>query len=254
MATGILSKAKAKEFKSLSQKRERDLRGLFMAEGGKCVEDMLGSFPLEILIATKNWIDSHPDIARRVGEKLFSADSKTLSMISSMKSLPEVIAVFHKPALADHGVRIDPGRLYLLLDDVQDPGNLGTIVRTCDWFGVYDIFASRGTADTFGPKVVQSTMGSLSRVRMHYVDLKELLVTNRDIPVIGTLLHGESIYKVKLPSSGFLLMGNEGKGISDDLKEYIDLPVTIPASDSLSHPDSLNVSIATAILLSEIKR
>ena len=149
-----------------------------------------------------------------------------------------------------HEFSIDKDGLYLLLDEIQDPGNLGTIIRTSDWFGVYNIFASKNTVDVFSPKVVQSTMGSLSRVKVRYVDLEKLITENKDIKVIGTLLDGKPLNKVTLERKGFLLMGNEGRGMSDNLKKLIDLPLTILPFNKNNHPDSLNVAIATAIVLS----
>lgn len=248
-----LSKTKAKEFKSLSSKKERDRQALFLAEGSKCVLDSLSAFIPEAIIASATWIESHPEVSDKFFEKIFISDSRGLEIISSLRSLPEVIAVFRKPKLHPEIPKLKSGNLYVLLDEIQDPGNLGTIIRTCDWFGVYDIFASKNTVDVYSPKVVQASMGSLSRVRIHYVDLKYLIEFNKEVPVIGTLLEGEDINKVDLKPCGMLLMGNEGNGISEPLKKLINIPLTIPPVNPLKHPDSLNVAIATAILLSKLK-
>lgn len=248
-----LSKTKAKEFKALSTKKERDRRGLFLAEGEKCVKDTLGAFNLEYLIATHEWISTHREIAKENEKVLYSADKNTIALISSLSSLPDVIAIFKTPSPLNLTPILDKDKLYLLLDEIQDPGNLGTIIRTCDWFGVYDIYASKNTVDVFGPKVVQATMGSLSRVRLHYVDLEDLILKNRGIQLIGTLLEGVKLQDANLKSHGMLLMGNEGRGISENLKKYIDIPLTIPPFNPLSHPDSLNVSIAVAVVLSSIQ-
>lgn len=249
----ILSKTKAKEFKALSQKKTRDEQGLFLAEGDKCVLDTIESFTLEYLIATEAWMISHPEIIISHKDKVLQSDKRGIEIISSLKSLPDVIAVFQKLPHPAGIPKLNPKQLYLLLDEIQDPGNLGTIVRTCDWFGVYEIFASIKTVDVYGPKVVQATVGSLSRVHVHYLDLEALIENNRNLPVIGTLLNGKSLNEFTSGTSGLLLMGNEGKGISSGLKKMIDRPLTIPPVNKASHPDSLNVAVATAIILSHLK-
>ena len=129
---------------------------------------------------------------------------------------------------------------------------MGTIIRTCDWFGIYDIFASKNTVDVYSPKVIQSTMGSLSRVKVHYLDLEKLIENNRKIKVIGTLLNGLPLNETNVGKGGMLIMGNEGRGISENLKKYIDVALTITPANLKSHPDSLNVAIATAITLFHI--
>lgn len=245
-----LSKSKAKEFKSLTSKKERDKQGLFLAEGEKCVTDMLKTFNPRYLIATKPWIEKHPEICNKWEERVLVSDKRNIEIISSLNTPSEIVAVFEKTIRDDEIPVLDKSKIYLLLDEIQDPGNLGTIVRTCDWFGLYDIFASKNTADVYGNKVVQSTMGSLTRVRVHYLDLEELIETNREMKVIGTVLNGVPLKETALESGGLILMGNEGRGISENLLKRIDLPVTIPPVNISSHPDSLNVSIATAIILS----
>lgn len=248
----LLSKTKAKEIKSLSLKKERDREGLFIAEGEKCVRDLLEAFPLKYLVATAEWIENNQALQNKYTQELLVTDKRGLEIISSLNSVPDVIAVFYKRKDKQSLPKIDPEKLYILLDEIQDPGNLGTIIRTADWFGVYDIFASGNTVDVYSGKVVQSTMGSLSRVRIHYTDLKLLIENNPEVKVIGTLLTGEPYRNVRKKTGGFLLMGNEGRGISEELKKMIDLPLTIPPVNKESHPDSLNVSIATAILLSHL--
>lgn len=248
-----LSKAKAKELKSLSHKKIRDEQHLFIAEGEKCVLDTFSAFELEWLICTENWLTKHEEIKEEYKDKILLTDKRGIEIISSLSSLPEVIGVFKKPAEEESIPELKPNILYLLLDEIQDPGNLGTIIRTCDWFGVYEIFASKNTVDVYGSKVVQATMGSLSRVKVHYVDLKKLINANKELKVIGTLLEGKNLSEFQPGISGLLLMGNEGKGISDELKQLIDLPLTIPPVNLVSHPDSLNVAIATAVILSHLK-
>lgn len=247
----VLSKTKAGELKILATKKGRDKTGSFLAEGEKCVIDMLPSFNPEYLLATSHWLEHHKEIVAKYQEKVLMANKNTLSIISSLSSLPDVIGVFKIPS--ESVVEVDQEKLYLLLDEIQDPGNLGTIIRTCDWFGVYDIFASKTTVDVFSPKVVQSTMGSLSRVNVTYLDLESLIKDNPEMKVLGTILDGVPLNDTKLPQNGFLLMGNEGRGISEPIKRLISTGITIPPVNPESHPDSLNVAIATAIILSHIR-
>lgn len=250
MEFNSLSKTKAKELKALSHKKERDEKGLFIAEGEKCVLDLLPAFKLKYLICTARWIETHKEYGHLYGDNVLISDHRGIEIISSLQSLPEVIAIFHKPTYSETTILPNIDKAYfLLLDGIQDPGNLGTIIRTSDWFGVYHIYASKNTADAFSPKVVQATMGSLARVNIYYTDLSQLISEHREIPVIGTLLDGKPLSKVNLPDNGFLLMGNEGKGISSELKTLITHPVTIPPVNQVNHPDSLNVAIATGILL-----
>ena len=249
-----LSKGKAKEIKKLVSKKERDRQGLFIAEGEKCILDLIPGFNVKFLIATQDWLVSHPEISSGYSHEIFLADKRNLEIISSMNSLPQVIAVMEKPNEDLSGVPLlKKNKLYVLLDELQDPGNLGTIIRTCDWFGIYEIYASKNTVDVFGPKVVQATMGSLARVKVRYLDLKDLILKNRDIKVIGTLLDGKPLNMFNHKEEGMLLMGNEGKGISDELKNLIDIPLTVPPVNPDSHPDSLNVAIATAIIVSHFR-
>lgn len=249
----LLSKTKAKELGGLVSKKKRDLHSLFIAEGEKCVRDLLGYFKLYCLVCTLDYYTLHEDELKRYVREILISDRRGLELISSLNSVPDVIAVFYKPENEIKVENLDKNKLYLLLDEIQDPGNLGTIIRTCDWFGVYEIYASPNSVDVYSPKVVQATMGSLSRVKVNYVDLKALIEQNPEMDVTGTFLEGENILKKGMKPSGFLIMGNEGRGISDDLKELIKNKVTIPPQNESRHPDSLNVAIATAILLSHIK-
>ena len=247
-----LSKTKAKELKGLASKKERDKAGLFIAEGEKCVVDLLAAFPPAHLIASKDWLEANIEVIKPHRSKILVTDRRGLEIVSSLHSVPDVMAVFEKPAFESAVPKLSPRRLYILLDEIQDPGNLGTIIRTADWFGVYEIFASPNSVDVFSPKVVQATMGSLARVKVRYCDLHSLIDSNPGLPVIGALLEGVPLKESNLKPEGFLLMGNEGRGISPQLRKLIDCPVTIPPVNPSSHPDSLNVAIATAILLSSL--
>lgn len=237
----------------LAQKKERDRLGMFLAEGEKCVRDLLPAFNPVSIICSGEWLERNNGVAERYSEKILVSDKRGLEIISSFKSIPDVIGVFAKPVENETSDNLDSGQLYVLLDEIQDPGNLGTIIRTCDWFGIYDIFASKTTVDAYSPKVVQATMGSLARVRVNYCELRELIMKNRSVKVIGTVLNGVPIEDLSSGIKGMILMGNEGRGISEELKDLVDIRLTIPAVNPLSHPDSLNVAVATGIVISHLR-
>ena len=233
-----LSKAQVKWVRSLQQKKHRDAEGVFVAEGAKCVEDLRKAFELVLLATSDN------------------ATYTEIEQMSSLRTPQGVIGVFKKREFNSE----IPSDLLVALDGVQDPGNLGTIIRTCDWFGIHDILCSRDTADCYNPKVVQATMGALARVRVHYVDLpKELtLLRQTGLPLYGTLLEGENMYEpYAIPDKqrGVIIMGNEGNGISESIRKLITHPLLIPSYPiNASTSESLNVSIATAIVLAEFRR
>lgn len=233
-----LSKAQVKWVRSLQQKKHRDAEGVFVAEGAKCVEELRKAFELVLLATSDN------------------ATYTEIEQMSSLRTPQGVIGVFKKREFNSE----IPSDLLVALDGVQDPGNLGTIIRTCDWFGIHDILCSRDTADCYNPKVVQATMGALARVRVHYVDLpKELtLLRQTGLPLYGTLLEGENMYEpYAIPDKqrGVIIMGNEGNGISESIRKLITHPLLIPSYPiNASTSESLNVSIATAIVLAEFRR
>lgn len=233
-----LSKAQVKWVRSLQQKKHRDAEGVFVAEGAKCVEELRKAFELVLLATSDN------------------ATYTEIEQMSSLRTPQGVIGVFKKREFNSE----IPSGLLVALDGVQDPGNLGTIIRTCDWFGIHDILCSRDTADCYNPKVVQATMGALARVRVHYVDLpKELtLLRQTGLPLYGTLLEGENMYEpYAIPDKqrGVIIMGNEGNGISESIRKLITHPLLIPSYPiNASTSESLNVSIATAIVLAEFRR
>ena len=232
-----ISKSQVKLVKSLQLKKFRDELGLFVAEGEKCVAELTKSFELVHLY--------------REGE---NATRTEIEQMSGLKNPQGVVGVFKKRPIGDWTLEI--GDLVLALDGVQDPGNLGTIIRTCDWYGVHDIFCSLDTADCYNPKVVQATMGALSRVRVHYVDLPKWLAAQK-APIYGTLLDGKDMYDV-IPESrdtGIIVMGNEGNGISQEVRSLVTHPIRIPSyPKNAETSESLNVSIATAIVLAEFRR
>ena len=252
-----ISKAQVKLIKSLQQKKNRDELGLFVAEGDKCINELRDAFELVYLAAE--------------GE---NASRTEIEQMSGLRTPQGTIAVFKKPSFSPQDGLSDKADLILALDGIQDPGNLGTIIRTCDWFGVHDIFCSLDTADCYNPKVVQATMGALARVRVHYVNLPEWVksqISNCKLHIYGTLLDGDDLYQSSLlfkKESGLglsiIVMGNEGNGISPEVRKLITHPIYIPSYADY-HPsqenketsavvESLNVSIATAIVLAEFRR
>ena len=249
-----VSKAQIKEVRSLQMKKFRDELGLFVAEGDKCVEELRKGFELVSLY--------------REGE---NATRTEIEQMSGLQTPQGTIGVFRKGQRDD--VRCTKENLILALDGVQNPGNLGTIIRTCDWFGVHDIVCSHDTADCYNPKVVQATMGALARVRVQYTNLAEWLKAvgsqHADVSIYGTLLDGKDMYeelsavrsqpsaegsKLKAESS-IIIMGNEGNGISEEVRAMVTHPIRIPSYPrDTETSESLNVSIATAIVLAEFRR
>ncbi len=240
---------------SLSEAKHRKSNGLFKAEGTKCVLDTIGHFRCRYLLATDKWLSSHGSI--HPADIIVKATPRDMERMSSLSTAPDVIAVYEIPI---HKLDIDifASRLCLALDCIQDPGNLGTIIRTADWFGVRNILCSANTADVYNPKVVQATMGAISRVTLHYCDLAETLTRlkkNKAVEIFGTFLDGNNIYQTSLPINGIIVMGNEGNGISRQIGELIDRRLSIPSYPA-GQPtsESLNVAIATAVTLSEFRR
>ncbi len=248
----MLSKNKIKLITSLSQKKFRDELGLFVAEGTKLVTDLAPLFRCSLLVTTAAWLKQNQTI--NVGEYIEVTDDE-LKKISNQKTPQGVLAVFEKPTFT---FTIDElaNNLSLALDDVQDPGNLGTIIRIADWFGIYNIFCSTHSADAFSPKTVQATMGALARVRVHYVDLPEFLNRFSTIlPVYGTHMDGSNIYTKPLSKNGIIVLGNEGNGISAEVEKYVSERLLIPNfPDGQSTSESLNVGIATALVCAEFRR
>lgn len=247
----MISKNKIKFIRSLEQKKFRKENGVFLAEGNKLVSDLSDFFKCKILVATQQWLDSNRNII--ADEKIY-VEKDELSRVSLLKTPQDVLAVFEIPS---YTLSMDCPRneLCLALDDVQDPGNLGTIIRIADWFGIKYIYCSHGTADAFSPKTVQATMGALARVKLHYCNIKELISSLNDVPVFGTFLDGDSIYNNTLSSNGLIVMGNEGNGISKEVSELINRRILIPNYPQGNETtDSLNVAVATAIVCSEFRR
>lgn len=250
-----LSKSRLGKYALLRHKKYRDERGLFVAEGEKSVFENLGTFAVEALIVTPGWLERHRNDERLNGlTAIYRAEREKMERLSSLSTPPEVIAIFHKPEPLPFPEKLAPG-LYLALDGIQDPGNLGTIIRTADWFGIHEVFASEDTVDVYNSKTVQATMGSLSRVRMRYLNLARLLEEHRDLTSYGTLLDGENIYTTPLSRAAIIVMGNEGTGLSSEVRELLDKRLLLPPYDSRApHAESLNVGVATALIVAEFRR
>ena len=239
-----VSKSQIKLVKSLQHKKFRDELGLFVAEGEKCVSELTKTFELVHLF--------------REGE---NASRTEIEQMSGLKTPQGTIAVFRQREASNLQTLKPSNGLTLALNGIQDPGNLGTIIRTCDWFGVHDIVCSLDTADCYNPKVVQATMGALARVRVHYTDLPKWLA-EQQCPIIGTLLEGRNMYEelsnlqtLKPSNNAVIIMGNEGNGISQEVRKLVTLPIRIPSyPKNAETSESLNVSIATAIVLAEFRR
>lgn len=240
----MVSKNQIKLITSLVQKKYRKQHGLFIAEGVKVIDELIKSnFELEHLYITKPMFFG---VSEKI--KTLVTDSE-LKKISALTTSNDCLAVFKIPKER----KINTDGLIVALDDVRDPGNLGTIIRLCDWFGIEQLICSEQTVDLYNPKVVQATMGSISRVNVSYVDLSETLI-NLKLPIFGTFMDGENIYKTKLPSSGVIVLGNEANGISSEIEKIATHKIAIPRFGNLQLTESLNVATATAIVLSEFKR
>ncbi|WP_297928344.1 RNA methyltransferase [uncultured Coprobacter sp.] len=246
----MLSKNKIKFIHSLELKKTRQETGCFVAEGNKLVNDTMRSFDCRLLVATASWLEGHSELK---AEEIIEVSSEEIKKASLLKTPQDVIAVYRIP---DYSINFEclAERLSIALDMVQDPGNMGTIIRLADWYGIENVFCSLGCADVYNPKTVQATMGALARVKVCYVDLKDLFEKVK-IPVYGTFLNGEDIYKSELTSHGIIVMGNEGKGISGNLERYISKRLFIPNyPQGRETTESLNVAVATAVVCAEFRR
>ncbi|MDR0892045.1 MAG: RNA methyltransferase [Mediterranea sp.] len=257
MAT--ISKAKIKYIRSLERKKIRNAEGLFIAEGPKLVGDLLPYFHCRLLAATPEFFEVQERGDKNgIGNKadeVFELSQAELSAASLLQAPQQVIALFEQPRYtlsADYPEQ----DLCLALDDVQDPGNLGTIIRLADWFGIRHIVCSQGTVDVYNPKAVQATMGALARVKVHYTALADYIRSlPMETPVFGTFLDGENIYTRKLPTKGLLVMGNEGNGIGPEIEALVNRKLYIPNyPQGETTSESLNVAIATAVTCAEFRR
>jgi len=240
----MVSKNQIKLITSLQQKKYRLANKLFFAEGVKVIQELVESnFELEHLFTSRN------DFEKVLDSKKSVVDESDLKKISALSTPNSCLAVFKIPA---EKLIIETG-LILALDSIRDPGNLGTILRLCDWFGITQIICSKQTVDVYNPKVVQSTMGSIARVNLSYIDLEDF-ISKTKLPVFGTFMDGVNIYQTTMPQEGIIIMGNEANGISAELEKLVKNRLTIPRFGNLQKTESLNVATATAIILSEFRR
>lgn len=245
----MLSKAKIKYIRSLEQKKYRLQERLFVAEGPKVVGDLLRVAPARLIVHTSAWKECDAEYTERI-----EVTEEELRKISFLQHPQDVLALF--PMFKETAPYPSHTSLAIALDGVQDPGNLGTIIRIADWFGVSQIYCSRDTADVYNPKVIQATMGSIARVQVSYTELNKLIDSLPDgYPLYGTLLDGNSIYEEPLSEGGLIIMGNEGNGISSKVRAKISHRLLIPNyPEGRETADSLNVAIATAIVCNEFRR
>lgn len=240
----MISKNQIKQISQLKQKKFREIDQKFIAEGIKVIQELIASDLKLVHIYVTEYFDFG------VSSNLVTQISETdLKKISALTNPNTCLAVFEMPNLN----LPQPNGLKVALDDVRDPGNLGTIIRLCDWFGISDLICSEASVDVYNPKVVQATMGSMTRVDVHYVDLKKYL-QETNVPIYGTFMDGNNIYKEQLKTEGIIVMGNEANGISVEIEKLVTHRISIPRFGDLQVTESLNVATATAITLSEFRR
>ncbi|HEY1010748.1 MAG: TrmH family RNA methyltransferase [Daejeonella sp.] len=245
----MISKSQISFITSLQQKKIRKERGLFIVEGFKSISEFIHSdYVTDTIFYTENVVPKLGNLSQNI--KLFEISSNELTKISALSSPQQMLALVKIPEHRGLTTKLLKGSFTLVLDGIQDPGNLGTIIRTADWFGMTNLVCSEDTVDVYNPKVVQATMGSLARVSVEYTDLDKFLAGS-SVPVFGALLDGKSIYATNFGTEGIIVLGNEGNGIRPGIMDKITYPVTIPA---FGKAESLNVAISASIFCSEIRR
>ena len=253
----MISKNKLKFIISLRNKKARDEEKLFVIEGDKLVKEFLiANVPVKMLVAKPEFINGLAPELKKFAELIEEVSYNELKQISSLKTPHNALAVVCMPEPEISQAKFLKSQC-IALDGIQDPGNFGTIIRAAAWFGIKNIVCSEDCVDVYNPKVIQASMGAIIHVKVLYTDLKKLLkaATEKKIPVYGTMLEGESIYDQKLGSKGIILLGNESKGISDDLIPFINHRLMIPRfTDTTLGIDSLNVGMAASIIFSEFAR
>lgn len=242
----MLSKAKIKYLHSLQQKKYRLREQAFLVEGEKMIDEILRQniFNVHSIYATEAWISQNSPILTPYKACLTSTSANELKKISSLKTPNSVIAVLEIPNYTSFEDKIQTS-LNLVLENIQDPGNMGTIIRIADWFGIPNIFCSKGCVDIYNSKVIQASMGGFLRVKIHYTDLAPLFQEHPELPIYGAVLGGDNVFKESLKRPSFLLIGNEGKGLSQNIQSLITHKITIP---KMGGAESLNAGVATGIL------
>ena len=252
-----ISKNQIKFVRQLEQKKYRRREGLFVAEGTKVVGDLLAHYQPHSVYATEEWLAKNTSSLSHLSSSVFTVTDEELRHISFLQHPQQVLALFPLPtmAAANFSLFTNHFSLSIALDGIQDPGNLGTIIRIADWFGIEHIICSEDTVDAWNPKVIQATMGSIARVNIIYINLSDFIGTlPPDYPVYGTLLDGDNIYTQPLTPHGLIVMGNEGNGISPEIRQKINRRLFIPSYRTDDTAESLNVAIATAITCAEFRR
>jgi len=245
----MILKSQISFIKSLHQKKNRKEQGLFIVEGLKSIQEFINSdYIVDSVYYTENLMPKLGNLSRNI--KLHEISGAELSKITTLNTPQAILALVRIPKQSNLNTKILNGSFLIALDGIQDPGNLGTIIRSADWFGINTIICSLDTAEAYNPKVVQASMGSLSRVNIIYTDLGNFLSLS-SLPVYGALLKGKSIYETDFGQEGIILLGNEGNGISNELQSRISYPITIPR---YGNAESLNVAISASIFCSEIRR
>jgi RNA methyltransferase, TrmH family len=240
----MISKNQIKLITSLQQKKYRQSHQLFIAEGVKVIQELLlSNFVLEHLYSTSPLFKTVAESKKTI------ISEEELKKLSSLSTANNCLALFKIP----NDQPIQTNAIIVALDDIRDPGNMGTIIRLCDWFGIHQIVCSNETVDIYNPKVIQATMGSISRVNVTYLDLAKYLKEVK-LPIFGTFMDGKNVYKEQLPKEGVLILGNEANGISKEVEQLVKTKLAIPRFGALQKTESLNVATATAIFLSEFKR
>lgn len=250
----MLSKSTIRFIRSLKISKFRENSGLFVAEGTKTVLDILGSsLSIHGVYATQDWLDRYSERLQKVADRCVTITEKEIKAVSFLVTPQDVLAVVGIPnTILDPSALAD--ELVLMLDEIRDPGNLGTIIRTADWFGIRHILCSKGCVDAYNPKVVQSSMGSIAHVNVHYIVLKDFLdLHNPPLTVYGCMLEGMDIRHARLENKGIILLGNESTGISPELLPYVQVRLTIPSFSSyagipLAAPESLNAAQACSVV------
>jgi len=243
----MITKNQVKYIQSLGQKKSRDAENRFVAEGPKLVNELLQAENCRIvqLYALKEWIDNHPNAGAQA--EIIGVSADELEKISQLSTANQVLAIIEKIQW-----KSDPeikGNISLALDTIQDPGNMGTIIRLADWFGLKNIFCSPDCADSYNPKVVQASMGSIARVRIDYTNLSSLLKNTNDLRTYAAVLDGRDVTKMEKISEGIIVIGNESKGINEEILKLSHVQITIPGKGKT---ESLNAAVATGIILSHL--
>lgn len=251
----MLSKNKIKLIQSLNRKKNRDESGVFLVEGNKMVEEAIRSgFEIELIACTLAYADQHPGINAHATEVIIT-DNESIAKASLLQNPQDALAIVRQTKNSSLNINLQK-ELCLALDFIQDPGNLGTILRIADWYGINHILCSENTVDVYNPKVVQASMGAIFRIKTTITDLSTFIKTSGSgIPIYGTFLEGQNIYQQTLSANGIIVLGNEGNGISEHIGRLVTQKLLIPSfSTHENKPESLNVAIATAICCSEFRR